>query len=243
MTQALTQPFSYLYFKLFLAQCNPEVKYQDPSPAISWSSLPPLVFLSSFTFPSQCWDFNYFSSNRKGCWGSKPTTASLYTSFAKLWWEQFSKPFQSSRANTKRQFGPVGFGDFFNKGGNLCIWATDGNSKPRATHRFWSVSKFDAQLKTTHWNDSIFRNQRVSQEIQVPSKYLQLKNEKASVENVGWLCFLLVLSVYSVNFRWKAKHKSFNEEVQNQTLIEVIFHYCFYQFNHYKHVFAFSLTF
>lgn len=83
-------------------------------------------------------------------------------------------------------FGPIGFWVFFfNKGGNLCIWVTDGNFKPRATHGFWSVSKFDAQLKTTQWNDSIFRNQRVSQEIQVPSKYLQLRNEKASVENVG----------------------------------------------------------
>lgn len=54
VSQALTQPSSYLYFTLFLAQCNPGVKYQDPSPAFSWSSLLPLVFLSSFSFPSKC---------------------------------------------------------------------------------------------------------------------------------------------------------------------------------------------
>lgn len=80
---------------------------------------------------------------------------------------------------------PCWFLGFLNKGRNLCLLSTDGNFKARATDSFWSVSKFDAQLKTTHWNYSIFRNQRVSQEIQVPLKYFQLRNEKASVGNVG----------------------------------------------------------
>lgn len=53
VSQALTQPSLYLYFKLFLAQCNLGVKYQDSNPAISWCSLLPLVFLSSFSFPSK----------------------------------------------------------------------------------------------------------------------------------------------------------------------------------------------
>ena len=43
----------------------------------------------------------------------------------------------------------------------------------------------DAQLKTTRWNNPIFRNRRVSQEIQAHLKCLQLRNEKTSVKNVG----------------------------------------------------------
>lgn len=104
---------------------------------------------------------------------------------------------------------------------------------------FWTP---DARLKTRRWNEAICRNQRVSQEIQAHLKCLQLRNEKAAVENVGRLCFVPALSVYPVNFRQKAKWKGFNGKASNQTLIGVLFHCCFYQFNHCKHAFAFSLA-
>lgn len=111
VTQALTQPLSYLYFKLFLAKCNPEEKYQDPNPAISRSSLPHLVFFSSFSIPSKCWDFNYFPSNRISCWGRRSIAAPFCTSEfcqAVMWTILKTLP-KCQGKHKKTWFGPVGF--------------------------------------------------------------------------------------------------------------------------------------
>lgn len=100
-------------------------------------------------------DFNYLLSNRKGLL-RKPINCSTF-----LYIRILPSCDGNNSQNPSKVPGQIKkdmvlscrFLGFLNKGGNLCLWATDGYFKPRATDSFWSVSKFDAQLKATYWND------------------------------------------------------------------------------------------
>lgn len=113
VSQALTQPSSYLYFTLFLAQCNPGVKYQDHSPAFSLSSLLPLVFPLFLSLQNVL-------SNRKGCWGSKSIAAPFYTSeFCQVVMGTILKTLPKCQGKHKKIWLCWVLG-FFNEGGNSC---------------------------------------------------------------------------------------------------------------------------
>lgn len=135
---ALTQPLSCLYDVIF----TPEQSWNEVSGSQIQPFLGPLFLHLPLSFlpfsPQNLGDFNYSLSNFVG---KANESHFLHQYFAKLWWEQFPKPFQRARANTRRWEAKTGLfpGFSYIREGICARWAADGNFKPRATDSFWSV--------------------------------------------------------------------------------------------------------